>query len=82
MDDKIKRLQMHLKDGEADLETLDRLFEELTRELGDDHWDDGCDTCIHEAECSEIGGRQEGRGFGAGCDPSMGEVPHYERKGE
>ena len=43
-------------------------------------WDEDCSTCVHEPECSEVGGRQEGRGFGAACHPSFGEVPHYERK--
>lgn len=43
-------------------------------------WDKDCSTCIHALECVEIGGRQEGRGFGAACNPIFGEEPHYERK--
>ena len=37
-----------------------------------------CDTCIHAAECAEIDGRQEGRGYGMDCDEDM--EPHYEKR--
>lgn len=43
-------------------------------------WDLCCLSCSHDAECSEIGGRQEGRGYGAACVPGLTEPPHYERR--
>lgn len=43
---------------------------------------EACSTCAHDAECSEIGGRQEGRGYGAACRPILGEPPYYERRPE
>lgn len=44
-------------------------------------FDDGefCDTCIHEEECINIDGRQQGRGFGAMCRPPL-DKPHYHRQ--
>lgn len=41
--------------------------------------DEGCTTCVHEDECAEIGGRQEGRGFGSACHSPL-DKPYYRRR--
>lgn len=40
-----------------------------------------CDTCVHDSKCSEIGGRQQGRGYGAYCR-SPWDKPYYQRRSD